>query len=293
MAFFSNYSDLENAYSSTAYLDSGFQSNSKVDKELLHKILEPISVNASNVIERMKELKEKVQLLNKNIKDIDKALRDMTEKSNQLKESHQTYFTLLLNIRDELCREDTSKSVPISEIKPESSFTLLPLLEAQETRTSMHGSTDLRDLSKLKEELSKETLEKEKERVNCLVDPTFSSNYNKVSKEIENLFNKETQTIRTYLKEQKEKYELELSDTLLNLATQARFMKESIKETMTEEEKANLTNTSICSICITNPVNCVLDKCGHTYCLDCSKSLNKTCPYCRTKFEKAIKIFFN
>jgi hypothetical protein len=288
MDFFPNYSDLENAYSSTAYLDTGFQSDSKLDKQLLNKVLEPLSVDASNVIERMKELKEKVQLLNKNIKDIDKALSDMTEKSYILNESHHTYFTLLLNVRAELCKEELPKPEP----KSESTFTLLPLLEAQETRSSTPGSRDFRELTTLKEKFSKETLDKEKERVNCLVDPEFAANYNKVSKEIENLFLKESNTIRIYLRSQKEKYEVELSDTLLNLATQARFMKESIKETMTEEEKANLTNTSICSICITNPVNCVLDKCGHTYCLDCSKSLNKTCPYCRTKFDKAIKIFF-
>ncbi len=296
-----NLADYNAAFTtnSTPYIEQQNSSEAQMNPELLNKILEPISLDASKVVERFKELKEKVSVLNKNIVDITKALSDLQEKSLSFKQSHFSYFDLIQDIQFKLCKDAAKEEEEEEETYTQKASSQPPTkmnepfpFAPEETKVGIR-SADFRTLAEEKEEVFQKSPEELKKRAKQLtLDRDFPMNYNKFTKELDNIFSVENNKISIYLREKKKNLEQELSDTLVNLATQAKFMKESVKETLTEEEKNNLTNTSICSICITNSVNCVLDKCGHTYCMDCTKSLNKTCPYCRTKFEKAIKIFF-
>ncbi|QKE44611.1 putative inhibitor of apoptosis protein [Yalta virus] len=48
----------------------------------------------------------------------------------------------------------------------------------------------------------------------------------------------------------------------------------------------------LCKICFINEHSHVLDNCGHIFCIECLKKLNKDqCPCCKTKFNKFIKLY--
>lgn len=52
--------------------------------------------------------------------------------------------------------------------------------------------------------------------------------------------------------------------------------------------------TGICVICLINPYNCICLPCGHLAICTCCSAKNeiKTCPLCRHKLEKKVRVFF-
>jgi hypothetical protein len=124
------------------------------------------------------------------------------------------------------------------------------------------------------------------------VEDDFIMEYTKIYNKYMSLLDEEFSSTHKSLLEKKKELEEDYQDSTTNLLTQTKLIKESVKESLPGEELEKITNTTLCSICITNNVNCVLDGCGHTFCIGCTESINRVCPYCRASFKKAIKIFF-
>jgi hypothetical protein len=54
--------------------------------------------------------------------------------------------------------------------------------------------------------------------------------------------------------------------------------------------ESNNDDKLICNICMVNLKNCSLDPCGHCYCMECVKKINK-CSICRMTFIRVSKIY--
>lgn len=46
-----------------------------------------------------------------------------------------------------------------------------------------------------------------------------------------------------------------------------------------------------CTICTERYCNCVLDRCGHVFCIECADKFNHKCPNCRAEFETTVMFF--
>ena len=56
-------------------------------------------------------------------------------------------------------------------------------------------------------------------------------------------------------------------------------------------EELEVRDSDLCSICMSNPIHCLILECGHmTTCLTCAKLLSK-CPICREQITRLVKAF--
>jgi hypothetical protein len=79
------------------------------------------------------------------------------------------------------------------------------------------------------------------------------------------------------------------SDTKLKKENEA--LKEQIEKLSTKADDIN--ESYLCSICMTNPKNCLITPCNHlAICSICEASANlNTCPYCRTRISSITKVY--
>ena len=56
-------------------------------------------------------------------------------------------------------------------------------------------------------------------------------------------------------------------------------------------EELEVRDSDLCSICMSNPIDCLILECGHmATCLTCANSLSK-CPICRKQIIRLVKAF--
>ena len=54
-------------------------------------------------------------------------------------------------------------------------------------------------------------------------------------------------------------------------------------------EESKVSDSELCNICMSNPIDCLILECGHmATCLTCAKSLSK-CPICRKQIVRLVK----
>jgi hypothetical protein len=79
------------------------------------------------------------------------------------------------------------------------------------------------------------------------------------------------------------------SDTKLKKENEA--LKEQIEKLSTKADDIN--ESYLCSICMTNPKNCLITPCNHlAICSVCNAEADlHTCPYCRTEISSITKVY--
>ena len=56
-------------------------------------------------------------------------------------------------------------------------------------------------------------------------------------------------------------------------------------------EELDVRDSDLCTICMSNPIDCLILECGHmSACLTCAKLLSK-CPICREQITRLVKAF--
>lgn len=69
----------------------------------------------------------------------------------------------------------------------------------------------------------------------------------------------------------------------------------NVIEKLINLEFKNENENSCCKICLTNVAQCFLSPCNHAgFCISCANQFQKNpfCPFCRTKIERPLKLFY-
>ena len=78
----------------------------------------------------------------------------------------------------------------------------------------------------------------------------------------------------------------------LHILREMKEMRERVKQRMKNmpDEPVTDKNSPECQICLTNKINVVLAKCGHTFCHSCTERFHGKCAQCRTEFDGLTRI---
>lgn len=70
-------------------------------------------------------------------------------------------------------------------------------------------------------------------------------------------------------------------------------LKDVVKNSIEKENINELKKELHCGICFENNIKYCINPCGHTFCENCTKKLNRTCFFCNQSFTSKIKLFLS
>jgi hypothetical protein len=97
------------------------------------------------------------------------------------------------------------------------------------------------------------------------------------------------ESVETYLKKVFEENQISVEYGAL-IAAYRRFI--TLRDTVQMMRSSAVESEPMCSICLTETVSYTLTPCGHTFCQNCVRRQNTSCPMCRTSIRERVRIYF-
>lgn len=222
----------------------------------------------------------------------------------RINESHKKYNNLLRKYELDIKTTEQDESKEMEKLTTEDLSFLQKMMKIKEKIVLLKEQYKV--ISESNEEINVRKVELENYMKNLIEnDNTYNSLIRSMSFELQDDklshfletsskdMDAKTEVIRNLIEEQTKKYNKNEEQQCDLMEKRMALQKIISTDDVVEQTPSSQNAKPLCVICITRPIEYCMNKCGHSFCKECTDKIDKKCHCCRSDIYTKIKIFYD